>query len=107
MRRCAIKADLFSSARIEFESELRGDDDLRAIGGESFAYELFVCEWAVDFGGIEEGDAPVHGCPDDRDHLFPVSGWTITEAHSHAAKANRRDFQVAFSQFALFHGFSV
>src|ERR1700737_482586 len=58
---------------------------------------------AVDFGGIEECDAAFHGRPDDRDHLLLFSGRTVAKAHSHAAQPDSRDFQIAFSKFALLH----
>ena len=37
----------------EIESEFGGDDCLLAEGREGFADEIFVCEWAIDFGGVE------------------------------------------------------
>jgi hypothetical protein len=49
--------------RIEVEPELGGDDHLLAKGGEGFAYELFVRERTLDFGGVEECDAAFDGRP--------------------------------------------
>ena len=91
---------------IEFEPELGGDHHLLAEGSEGFAHEFFVRERAVDFGGIEECDAAFDGRPDQRDHLLLVCSRTVAEAHSHAAEPESRNFQVAFSQFALLHCFS-
>src|SRR5262245_66471145 len=45
------------SVGLKFETELGGDHHLLAEGGEGFAYEYFVCERAVNLGGIEECDA--------------------------------------------------
>ena len=79
---------------IEFEPELGGDHHLPAEGSEGFTHEFFVGERAVDFSRIEECDAAFDGCPDNRDHLLLVFGRTVAEAHSHAAEADGRDFQV-------------
>src|ERR1035438_5713343 len=49
-------------AAAQVEPELRGDYHTVTEGGESFADEFFVCERAVDLGGIEECDAAFHGC---------------------------------------------
>jgi hypothetical protein len=54
-------ADAGVAVGVDVEAELGGDDDLVADGREGFADELFVDEGAVDFGGVEEGDAAVDG----------------------------------------------
>jgi hypothetical protein len=41
-----------------------------------------------------------------RDSLLLIYGWAVTKAPSHAAEADGRDFQIAFSKFALLHCFS-
>jgi hypothetical protein len=48
---------LFAGVGIEFKTELGGDGHAIAEGSEGFPDELFVGERAVDFGGVEEGDA--------------------------------------------------
>ena len=65
----AVEAAAGLAVRVEFEAELGGDDDLVAEGREGFADEFFVGEGAVDFGGVEEGDAALDGGADERDHL--------------------------------------
>jgi len=39
------------------------------------------------------------------DHLVLVRRRALAEAHSHAAEPDRRDFQIAASQFALLYFF--
>src|ERR1022692_1498482 len=90
----------------KFEPELRGGHHLSTERSEGFAHEFFVCERAVHFGGIEECDAAVHGCPEKRGHLLLVFGRTVRKAHSHAAEPESRNFQAALSKFALLHCFS-
>jgi hypothetical protein len=74
------------------EAELGGDDDLFANRGEGLADELFVGERAVDFGGVEEGDAEVDGFVEEGDHFSFVFGGAVGEAHAHAAEAEGGDF---------------
>ncbi len=57
VRRPTVQSGLFAGIRINFEAELCGDGHLVTKRRERFADELFVGERAVDFGGIEEGDA--------------------------------------------------
>src|SRR4029077_19482814 len=89
---------------LNVETELGGDDHPVAQRRQRLADEFFVGEWAVDFGGIEEGDAALHGRAQHGNHLLLVSGGAVREAHSHAAQAEGGDFQVAVSQFSLLHG---
>ena len=56
-------------------------------------------------GGVEERDAAFHGSPEHRGHLLFVFGWAVRKAHSHAAEAEGRDFQIALSKFSLLHRF--
>jgi hypothetical protein len=42
---------------IDREAELGGDHDLSRIGAQRLADEFLVGERAIDFGGVEEGDA--------------------------------------------------
>jgi len=74
--------------------------------GEGFAHEFLVCVWTIDLGRIEECDAAFDGSPYQRDHLLLVFGRAIGKAHSHAAEPKDRNFQIAFSKFALLHCFS-
>ena len=58
----------------------------------------------ITFRRVEERYAPVHGIGEELSHLFLVSGRTIGVAHSHAAQADGRYFQV--SKFSVFHRLS-
>ena len=89
--------------RIEVEPELGGDHHLLAEGSEGLAHKLLVDERAVDLGGVEEGDAPLDGGVKQSGHLLLVFGRAVGKAHSHAAEAEGRDFQIALSKFTLLH----
>jgi hypothetical protein len=58
----AGQADL-AAVGVELESELGGDHYLPAEGRQGVADEFLVDEGAVDLGGVEEGDAPFNGGP--------------------------------------------
>src|ERR1700733_13170937 len=92
--------------RIDFESELGCDHDLIPEGSERLADQFFVGERAVSFGGIEECDTTFEGSADERDAERLFDRGTEAGAQSHAAEAERRNFQIACSEFALLHGFS-
>src|SRR5262249_16994143 len=92
---------------IELEPELGGNHHLLAEGREGFAHQFFVCDRAIPLRRIEECDAAFDGCPENRDHLLLVSGWTVGKAHSHTAQSESRNFQVAISKFALLHFFEL
>jgi hypothetical protein len=94
---------LLPGLRVDVPAELRGDHDLAADGREGLAHELLVPEGAVHLGGVEERDAPLHGRPDERDHLPRVRDRTVAEAHSHAAEPEGRHLQAAAPQLALLH----
>ena len=81
-----VQAGLFAGGRINFEAELGGDHYLVAERSEGFADEFFVCERAVDFGGVEEGDTAFYGRADERDAFLLVDGGAETETQSHAAE---------------------
>ena len=85
-------------AATQVEPELGGDHHLLAEGSEGFAHKLFVHERAVNLGGVEERDAAFHGGTEQRGHLLLVFGRAVRKAHSHAAQAEGRDFQVALSE---------
>src|SRR5215469_3520750 len=63
-----------------WEAELGCDDDLIAEGREGFAYEFFVRERAVGFGGVKESDAAVEGGTDECDCLLFLCCGTVGEA---------------------------
>src|SRR5207245_2419178 len=88
---------------IKFEAELRCDRHLFTKRSERFAHKFFVCEWAVRFRSVEERYAALYGRANQRDHLLLVCGRAVAKAHSHTAQTERRNFQVAISEFALLH----
>src|SRR5271165_5217867 len=57
--RAAVEAGRGTAVGVEAEAEFGGDDDLIAQRAEALADDFFIHEWAVDLGGVEEGDAPV------------------------------------------------
>ena len=69
------------------EAEFRGDHDLVTHRGEGLTDQDLVRIGSVDFGGVEEGDAQVHGLADEGDHLLGILGRAIGETHAHAAQA--------------------
>ncbi len=80
---------------VGFPAEFCGDDDLTAEGREGFADELFIEERAVDFGGIEEGDAAIDGFVEELDHLLLVFSGAVGPAHAHAAETEGGDLKIA------------
>ncbi len=107
LRTAVQAAPTRSAIGIRFEPEFGGDHHLVTKWSQRFAHEFFVGERTVNFGGVEERYAAFDGRPNQRDHLLLVRSRTITEAHSHAAEAECRNFQIAFSKFALLHCFSL
>ena len=82
---------------IGLPAELSGDDHLLAKRSEGFADKFLVQERAIDFGGIEEGDASIDRGMEKGSHLLGVFGWAIGMAHSHAAETDSGDFEIAVS----------
>jgi hypothetical protein len=85
------------------EAELRRDDHPIADRRERFTDDLLVGVWAVDFRGVEEGDAVVNGGPDDRDAFVAADRRSISEADAHAPETERRDFQSVLPEHSLLH----
>src|SRR5271166_2146726 len=102
----AVQPGLFAGARIKLEPKLGGDHHLPTERSESFAHEFFVCERPINLGGVEECDTAFSGRPNYRNHFLFVPRRTVAKTHSHAAEPKGRNFQVAFSKFALLHYFS-
>ena len=93
---------------VRLPAEFGGDDHLLAERSEGFADELFVGERAIDFGGVEKGDAELDGGMEERDHLGLVLRRAVGPTHAHAAEADRGDFEiVVVSEFALLHRCSL
>jgi hypothetical protein len=98
-----IHAGLLARLWINREAEFGGDHHLVSYGLQGLTDNLLVGEGAVDLGGVEEGDAPIHRLADQRDALLLGQRVTVAEVQPHAAEADGRDFQIAFSKFALLH----
>ena len=73
---------------LELGPKLRGDDYLRAKRIKCFAHKFFVDEWAIDFSGIEKGNAKVNRFADQRYHGMPVGDGTAMVTHAHAAESD-------------------
>jgi hypothetical protein len=90
-------------AGIDLDPEFRGDHHLPTERRERFSHEFFVCERAVDFGGIKERHAAFDRFTYQSNHFVFVTGRAVGIAHSHATEPDGRDFQIAFTKFAFLH----
>ncbi len=72
---------------VGLKAELGGDDDIFAEGREGFADDFFIDVGAVDFGGVEEGDAALDSGADELDGFRFFRGGAEAEAQTHAAEA--------------------
>src|SRR5204863_3932770 len=61
---------------------------------------------AVDFRGVEEGDAPFDRGAKHRNHLLLLAGRAVAETHAHAAEADGGDFEI-LSEFSFLHGLNL
>src|SRR5882762_7700159 len=52
-------------------------------GASASPNECFVLERTIDLSSVEECNAAFDGRPKEGDHLVPVSGRAIANAHSH------------------------
>src|SRR5215469_12574951 len=91
------------SILFELKSELRSDDDSVPEWNKSFAHEFFVGERAIYFGSVEECDAALHRCPNQRDPLRPLHRTAIGSTQPHTAESQSRNLQIARSKSAFFH----
>src|SRR5687767_4395107 len=79
----------------------------RPRNGERFPKQLFVDEWAVRFGGVEECH-PAFDCrPNQGDSVACFKGRTIAVAQPHTAKPQRGHFEVAAAECAFLHHSSL
>ena len=99
----AIHAGVFACLGIDHETELGGDHHLAAHWLQRLADDFLVGERAVDFGGVEEGDAQFHRLTDQLDALLLAEAVVVAEVQSHASQPDGRDFQIAFSKFTFLH----
>src|SRR5258708_6162918 len=88
-------------APTQVETKLGRDHYLAPKRSEAFAHKLFVQERAVNFGGVKECDPAFHSGTENRNHLLFVLWRAVGKAHSHAPQTKSRNFQIAFSKFAL------
>jgi hypothetical protein len=51
-------------------AELGCDDDVVLERLQRLAHQFLVRERAIDLSAVEEGDATLYRCPDERDHLL-------------------------------------
>jgi hypothetical protein len=88
-----------TAIRVEVEAELGGDHDLFANWGERLAKQPLIGERPIHFGRVKESDATIHGGVEERDHLLLVLRRSIGKGktHTHAAKTERGNFEVAVS----------
>src|SRR5260370_22380491 len=66
---------------IGFPPELGSHHYLAVKRSERFTYKLFVQERAVNLGGIEECDTPLHCGVEQRNHLLLVFGGPVGPTH--------------------------
>src|SRR4029077_17501600 len=64
------------------EPKLRSDHHLLTHRSERFAHKFLVREWAVNFSGIEEGDAKFNRFAKQRDHLLLIFRRTVADRKS-------------------------
>jgi hypothetical protein len=91
VRRTAIEACLL--AVLELEPEFRRNHHLVANRPERLADQLFVRQWSVRFGRIEERHATVECRPKDREAVFTGCSGAVAKADAHAAETERRHFE--------------
>ncbi len=89
------------------EAELGGNHHLLAERLNGLAHNFFVHERTICLGRIKKCHAAIECCPDERDRLLPLGCGPVTEAQPHAAQADGGHLEVAFSQFAFLHYFSL
>ena len=66
---------------------------MEANGRERFTHEVLVRERPIRLGRIEERDAVIDGCTNDRHAFVAGRGLSVTSANAHAAEAQRRHLQ--------------
>jgi hypothetical protein len=89
------------SVRVDAEAELGGDADPVAQRLERLAHHQFVGPRAIDFGGVEVGDAAIERGTDEVDRLGPRHRLAVRAFEPHAAVAEGGDFESA--EFTSLH----
>src|SRR5262245_28577565 len=85
VRRPAVQSRLL--AVLELEPELGRNRDLVTNRLKRRADELFVREWPVRFGGIDERNPAIDGGTNDRDAFVAARRLSVTETDAHATEA--------------------
>src|SRR5271166_457294 len=87
----------------DIEAEFGGDHHLTTEGLERLADNLLVSKWAVYLGRIKEGDAALNCRADQGDAVVLAQRMAVAEVEPHAAEADSRDLETAFSKSTLLH----
>ena len=88
---------------LEFETELRRDDNLITERFECFTNQILVRKRPVHLRGVEKRDAAFDGRPHQRNALVAIGGRSESKTHAHAAKAEGGHFEIAAAKGALLH----
>ena len=102
----AVEAGLLFKILIDLEAELGGNHNAVPHWLQRFADHLLIREGTVDLGGVEEGDAALHGRADERDPVVPGDRSGVAGVQAHAAEAEGGDFEATVSKLACFHDIS-
>ena len=92
VRSCGIR-------HVETQSEFSCDNNIIAVRMQGFTQKFFVVVGmigrSIDFGGVEESVAHLHGIGEEFRHFTLVGRRTVGMAHAHAAKSYGRYAQAA------------
>src|SRR3974390_1000836 len=83
--------------------ELRGDDDLIADRCQRPADQSLILACGVTFSGVVKGAAQVERLAHQIDRLVLVRRRPVSVTEPHRAQTDRRDFQIATSEFTFLH----
>ena len=103
--RPTIEARRANHLGTKIEPEFGGNHHLFTEGGESFAHKLFIRERAVNFGGIEKGDASLEGRTNQCDRLQLICGRSVAKGSFPCTRAREPKLPGRFFPifvFALF-----
>src|SRR5580704_6644421 len=87
------------------EAELGSDHHLVAKRLKRFAEQFLIGPLRIGFRRVEEGDATVESGTDELNGWLLFGRRPIAIAEAHAAKADGRDFEAAFAEFAFLQRF--
>ena len=95
-----------SAVRIDPKSKLGCNDYVIPERRKRFSHQFFVCERAIRFGSVKEGDPTLDGGTNDFDALLSLRRRPIVGAQPHASEAKGGHFQATVSEFAFSHNLS-